>query len=86
MSPLRYGLKSDTPPNLCLECGVQCRRPKRFCSEDHKETWLSRKIARAYPPPVRCFSQLPGEAPRIESRQSTESREWRQKLALSRPF
>lgn len=83
MSPLRYGLKSDTPPNLCLECGVQCRRPKRFCSEDHKETWLSSKIARQY-------AQPPGTPSLKDQRRALgitdKAREWRQKIALSRPF
>jgi hypothetical protein len=83
MSPLRFSTKADTPPNLCMECGVQCRRPKRFCSDDHKQEWLDRKIAREYPPP-------PGTPSLAEQRKqlgiSQESLDWRRKLSLSRPF
>jgi hypothetical protein len=80
---LRYGIKANTPPNPCMECGVQCRRPKRFCSDSHKEEWLARKIARDYPQP-------PGTLSLAEQRRSMgitdESLEWKRKLNLSRPF
>lgn len=38
---LVFGTKSATVPNLCMECGDQCRRPKRFCSDSHRELWHS---------------------------------------------
>lgn len=39
--PLVFGTSASTVPNLCMECGDQCRRPKRFCSDSHKELWQS---------------------------------------------
>lgn len=38
---MRYSTKASTPPNPCMECGEQCRQPKRFCSDSHKDLWLS---------------------------------------------
>jgi hypothetical protein len=66
-----------------MECGAQCRKPKRFCSEDHKEKWLASTIARRYPHPV---SAHPGAMERSEPYSTLEAIEWRQKLSLSRPF
>lgn len=37
MSPLVFGIKATTVPNLCLECGEPCRRPKHFCSDAERE-------------------------------------------------
>lgn len=79
--PLRYGTRADTPPNLCMECGVQCRRPKRFCTDDHKETWLSRRVSQADP---RGITQVAQERQRLGI--TPQAIEWRQKLSLSRPF
>jgi hypothetical protein len=39
--PLTYTTKSATLPNLCMECGESCRRPKRFCSDAHEKLFLS---------------------------------------------
>jgi|HubBroStandDraft_2_1064218.scaffolds.fasta_scaffold21822_7 hypothetical protein len=81
--PLRYGTAALTNPNPCLECGVHCRKGKRFCSDDHKEQWLSSKIARSYPQP-------PGTPSLDEQRRALgitpSALEFHRKLSLSRPF
>ena len=81
MSPLIYNTKSATPPNPCLECGEQCRRPKRFCCDSHKEAWLSRKIMEIDP---RGVSQVARDRARLGI--TPESLEWRRKLSVSQPF
>ena len=79
--PLIYGTKASTPPNSCLECGEHCRRPKRFCSDGHKELWLK---GRGIVLDHRGVAQVADE--RRYQAVTDEAREWRQKLALSRPF
>lgn len=37
---MRYSVKPTYPPNLCMECGEQCRRPKRFCDDSCKDAYL----------------------------------------------
>lgn len=72
--PLRFSTRADTPPNLCMECGEVCRKPKRFCSDDHKELWL------------REHKKITPEELARARRNITPAIEWRQKLSLSRPF
>jgi hypothetical protein len=81
MSPLRYGTTVRTPPNPCLECGVQCRRPKRFCSDSHRESWLSHKIGSL---DARGISQIQEQRRKIGL--TPEAMEFRRKLNVSRPF
>ena len=79
--PLRYGTAAQTLPNLCIECGETCRRPKRFCSDAHKELWLSGpgfKINHAGAAQVREQRQRLGITP--------EALEWRRKRNVSNPF
>jgi hypothetical protein len=38
---MKYGTKVDTPENRCMVCGDVCRRPKRFCSDAHKDEFLA---------------------------------------------
>lgn len=39
--PLHFAVKSAIPPNLCMECGEVCRRPKRLCSDHCKTLFLA---------------------------------------------
>jgi hypothetical protein len=72
--PLTYATKAATPPNLCLGCNEPIRRPKRFCSDDCKEDWLTHS---------RKFT--PKEI--AEAKASwTPAKDWKMKLAVSRPF
>lgn len=79
--PLRYGTKAESFPNRCLECGEQCRRPKRFCSETHKELWLA---GRGIVINARGEAQVENE--RLYVGATQEALEWKRKLSVSRPF
>jgi hypothetical protein len=78
---MKFSTKAQTLPNPCLECGEQCRRPKRFCSESHKEEWLVRRI----------FKLDAEQIARVEAQRkrlgiTPESLEWKRKLHVSQPF
>jgi len=79
--PLIYGTKVATPPNLCMECGEVCRRPKRFCSDSHKELWLA---GRGIVIDSRGLEQV--EQMRRNIGTTPESREWRRKLGIQLDF
>lgn len=78
---MKFSTKAATLPNPCLECGEHCRRPKRFCSEQHKEQWLVRRI----------FKLDAEQAARVEAQRkrlgiTPEALEWRRKLSVQRAF
>lgn len=78
---MRFSTKATTLPNPCMECGEQCRRPKRFCSEGHKEEWLARRIFRL---DQQGIARIAAERQRLGI--TAESLEWRRKLSVSRVF
>jgi hypothetical protein len=78
---MRYGIKAATPSNPCLECGVQVRQPKRFCSETHKELWLE---GRGIVIDSRGVAQV-ADGRRYKA-VTAEALEWRNKLNVSRSF
>ena len=78
---MKFSTKAATLPNPCLECGVQCRRPKRFCTDSHKELWLSRRIDDLNP---RGVEQVAADRQRLGI--TPEALEWRRKLSVSQPF
>jgi hypothetical protein len=78
---MRYGTKAATLPNPCLECGQQCRQPKRFCSETHKELWFA---GRGIVIDARGVAQIADE--RRYMAVTADALEWKRKLSLSRPF
>jgi len=79
--PLIYGTAAATIPNPCLECGVHCRKGKRFCSDSHREMWLAAKIQRLYPDQVEFVAEQ-----RRKLGITPEAIEWRRKLNAGRTF
>ena len=79
--PLRFSTKAEMPPNLCMECGEVCRRPKRFCSDAHKELWLA---GRGIVIDARGAAQVADE--RRYRAVTKEAIEWRNKLNVQRAF
>ena len=77
--PLVLSTKAEMLPNLCMECGEQCRRPKKFCDDTHRqffgrETRIDARGAGI----VAAARQRRGITP--------ESLEWRRKLNVTQPF
>jgi hypothetical protein len=64
-----------------MECGEQCRRPKRFCSDAHKELWLS---GRGIVVDHRGAEQV--ERQRRIAGITPESLEWRRKRNVGNSF
>lgn len=78
---LRYGTVAATPPNPCLECGERCRRPKRFCSDAHRELWFKGIGLVIDQRGTRQISEA-----RLRAGITSEALEWRRKLNVARPF
>lgn len=79
--PLRFAVKPEHEPNRCLECGEVCRRPKRFCSDSHKELWLAgRRLVLDY----RGIGQV--EEARKSLGITPQALEWKRRWHVSRPF
>lgn len=78
---MRYGTKADTIANPCMECGVHCRPPKRFCSDAHKELWLA---GRGIVIDSRGVAHVAQERERLHI--TPEALEWKRKLDAQRPF
>lgn len=79
--PLIYSTKAATVPNPCMECGEHCKRPKRFCSDSHKELWLK---GRGIVLDARGVAQIADE--RRFRGNTADAREFRRKLHLQQPF
>lgn len=76
---MKYASKSVHPPNLCIECGTEIHRPKRFCDDACKNLWLHGKgysVDEIQQARVAQERQRRGIAP--------EALEWRRKLSVSR--
>ena len=78
---MRYSVKPTYPPNLCMECGEQCRHPKRFCDDTCKDNYLRGRGLIIDP---RGASQV--AAQRQQRGVTPEARENRRKLSVGRPF
>jgi hypothetical protein len=79
--PLHFAVKPEHEPNRCIECGEVCRRPKRFCSDSHKEIWASGRHGSINP--------IGAEQVAVSRRLlgiTAESLEWRRKLNVQRAF
>lgn len=79
--PLVFGTAASTVPNLCMECGDQCRRPKRFCSDSHRELFMKGPgmvINHHGAAQVAAQRQRQGITP--------EALDWRRKLSLQNVF
>ena len=79
--PLHFSTSAAQLPNQCLECGEQCKRPKRFCSDSHKEAWLASKV---FALNHRGIAQV--KAQREQLGITPEALDFRRKLSVTRPF
>lgn len=78
---MRYSTKPTLPPNLCMECGEQCRRPKRFCDDACKDNYLR---GREFVIDHRGTGQVAAERKRRGV--TPEALENRRKLSVGRQF
>ncbi len=82
---LRYGIKPDHEPNRCMECGENCRRPKRFCRK-HCEVLNEKPMRQFFTDDVYQRGADQVRAERLKRGITPEALEFRRKLSLQRPF
>ena len=78
---MKYPTKSLQPPNLCMECGTEIRRPKRFCDEGCKDNYLR---GRGFVPAHRGIEQVNSQRRLLGI--TPESLEWRRKRNVNAAF
>lgn len=77
--PLNFSTKPDHAPNLCMDCGETCRRPKRFCNDSCRNAF------------GRGTTINPVGLAQVDERRrrlgiTPEAIEWRRNLSVSRTF
>jgi hypothetical protein len=76
---MKYSTHPVNPPNLCLDCGTQVRRPKHFCDDQCREQFGRGTI----------IDQRGAEHVAAQRKQlgiTAEALDWRRKRGIQQPF
>jgi hypothetical protein len=77
--PFILSTKLDHAPNLCMDCGETCRRPKRFCNDSCRNAF-----GRGTTINLMGLAQVDEQRRRLGI--TLEAIEWRRNLSVSRAF